>query len=118
MSRPEGALEYSAYGHGVRRPVRNVCVCQVAGVVAIMMAEPGHREAQAIFVAAFGNIVEIVVRVHRAFGSASVGGIGVEDVAIFVFVEDAEGNVVLHGGPDVAGGDLHVEGAAEAILHN
>jgi hypothetical protein len=36
----------------------------------------------------------------------------------FVFVEDAEGNVVLHGGPDVAGGDLHVEGAAEAILHN
>jgi len=31
----------------------------------------------------------------------------------FILVEEAEGDVVVHGGADIAGGDLDVEGAAE-----
>lgn len=55
-----------------------------------MVAEPGHRERQVVFIAALGNEVEIVVRVDRVLAAASVRGISVEDVAIFVLVEDAD----------------------------
>jgi hypothetical protein len=49
------------------------------------MANPGHREGQAILIAAFGNEVEIVVSVENAFGPASVTRIGVEDAATHIF---------------------------------
>jgi hypothetical protein len=49
------------------------------------MANPGHREGQAILIAAFGNEVEIVVSVENAFGPASVTRIGVEDAATLIF---------------------------------
>src|SRR2546430_11867141 len=71
-------------------PVRPVGIGQVAGLIAIMVAEPGHRERQVVFIAAFGNEVEIVVRVDRVLAAASVRGISVEDVAILVLVEDAD----------------------------
>ena len=54
------------------------------------MANPGHREGQGVLVAAFGNKIEIVVRVDNIFGPASVGGISVEDGAGFVLIEDAD----------------------------
>src|SRR5882724_3287819 len=71
-------------------PVRPVGIGQVAGLIAIMVAEPGHRERQGVFIAAFGNEVEVVVRVDRVLAAASVRGIGMEDVAILVLVEDAD----------------------------
>jgi hypothetical protein len=40
------------------------------------MANPRHREGQAILIATFGNKVEIVVGVDNVFGPASVGRIG------------------------------------------
>lgn len=49
---------------------------QVAVLIAVVMADPGHREGQAILIAAFGNEIELVVRVHDVLGSASVGGVG------------------------------------------
>src|SRR2546430_17693889 len=39
-------------------PVRPVGIGQVAGLIAIMVAEPGHRERQVVFIAAFGNEVD------------------------------------------------------------
>src|SRR5262249_59789685 len=55
-----------------------------------MMAKPGHGERQVIFGATLGDEVEIVVGGDGRFGAASVGRIGVEDVALPVFVEDAD----------------------------
>src|SRR6266849_10728263 len=55
-----------------------------------MMANPGHREGQAILIAAFGNEVEIVVSVENAFGPASVAGISVEDATTLILVKDAD----------------------------
>src|SRR5580700_11292048 len=75
---------------GVSRPIWKIGIGQFAALIAIVMAEPGHREAQAVFIAPFGNIVEVVVGVHRGLGTASVGGIRVENVAVFVLVEDAD----------------------------
>src|SRR5579863_2883142 len=54
------------------------------------MANPGHREGQAILIAAFGDEVEIVVRVDNVFGPAGVGGISVEDAAVLVLIEDGD----------------------------
>jgi hypothetical protein len=34
------------------------------------MANPGHREGQGVLIAAFGNKIEIVVRVDNIFGPA------------------------------------------------
>ena len=55
-----------------------------------MMAEPCHGERQVVFIAAFGDEVEIVVCVNRVLAPASVGGIRVEDVAVFILTEDAD----------------------------
>src|SRR5207237_5637304 len=71
-------------------PVRPDGIGQVAGLIAIMVAEPGHRERQVVFIAAFGNEIEIVICVDRVLTPASVRGISVEDVAIFILVEDAD----------------------------
>jgi hypothetical protein len=71
-------------------PVGEIGICKPAALIAIVMAEPRHREAQAIFIAAFRNIVEVVVSVHRGLGAARVGRIGVEDIAVFVPVEDTD----------------------------
>ena len=78
-------------------PVGEICIFKPAALIAIVMAEPRHREAQAVFIAAFRNTVEIVVGVHRGLGAARVGGIGVEDIAVFVLVEDADSRRFLAG---------------------
>src|SRR5262249_40745826 len=62
----------------------------MAVLVTVMMAKPCHGEGQAIFITACGNIVQIVVRVDCALAPASVGGIRVEDLAIPIFVKDAD----------------------------
>jgi hypothetical protein len=73
----------------VRGPVRKICIGALAGVIAIMMAESGHGEREIIFIAAFGNEVEII-GIHGDLGAPIVSGIGMENVPILVFVEDAE----------------------------
>src|SRR5215471_2768174 len=55
-----------------------------------MMTKPCHGERQTVFVAPFGNKIEIVVRVDRALAPASVSRIGVEDIAFRVLVKDAD----------------------------
>src|SRR5579872_1329640 len=55
-----------------------------------MMPNPGHREGQGVLIAAFGNEVEIVVRVDNIFGPASISGISMEDVFILILVEDTD----------------------------
>jgi hypothetical protein len=42
-----------------------------------------------ILIAAFGNKVEIIVRAETRFCAPSIGGIRVENVSNFVFVENA-----------------------------
>src|ERR1700734_419600 len=54
------------------------------------MANPGHREGQAVLIAAFGNEVEIVVSVHGRLGAACVSRVGVEDATALILVEDAD----------------------------
>src|SRR6267378_7351706 len=54
------------------------------------MANPCHREGQAILIPAFGNEVEIVISVDNVFGPASVGGIGMENVAVLIRVENTD----------------------------
>jgi hypothetical protein len=54
------------------------------------VADPGHREGQAILIAAFGNKVEIVVSVENALGPTRVSGISVEDIATLILVEDGD----------------------------
>ena len=57
-------------------PVWSVRIRQVAVLIAAVVADPGHREGQAILIAAFGNEIEVVVRVHDVLGSATLGGVG------------------------------------------
>jgi hypothetical protein len=42
-----------------------------------------------ILIAAFGNKVEIIVRAETRFCAPGIGGIRVENVSNFVFVENA-----------------------------
>jgi len=63
------------------------------------MAEPGHGEGQAILVATFGHVVEIVVSVHSRLGAACVSGVGVEDLSVLVLCEKSR---LLEGGEAVA----------------
>jgi hypothetical protein len=58
----------------------------VAALIAIMMADPRHGEGEAILIAAFGNKVE---RAETRFCAPGIGGIRVENVSNFVFVENA-----------------------------
>src|SRR6267143_5734744 len=57
--------------------------------VAIVVANPGHREFQPAFVAALGYQVKVVVRPDEQVPAPPVGGIGVEDRTGGVFVENA-----------------------------
>lgn len=61
----------------------------MAALIAIMMADPRHGEGEAILIAAFGNKVEIIVRAETRFCAPGIGGIRVENVSNFVFVENA-----------------------------
>src|ERR1700686_5359017 len=61
------------------------------------MANPGHREGQAILNASFGNQVKIVVCVDNVLGTASVGGISMEDDARLILIEDADSRRFLTG---------------------
>ena len=54
-----------------------------------MMADPRHGEGEAILIAAFGTKVEIIVRAETRFCAPGIGGIRVENVSNFVFVENA-----------------------------
>ncbi len=58
-------------------------------VVAVVVADPGHAPCEAGFVAAFGGHVEEIVGAEKNVQAACVGGVGVEDFAGGVFVEDA-----------------------------
>jgi hypothetical protein len=66
-----------------------IWISQVAALIAIMMADPRHGEGEAILIAAFGNKVEIIVRAEIRFCAPGIGGIRVENVSNFVFVENA-----------------------------
>jgi hypothetical protein len=57
--------------------------------VTVVVANPGHGVREAAFVAAFGSHVEEVVGAEKNVQAAGVGGIGMEDFAGGVFVEDA-----------------------------
>src|SRR5580704_10967924 len=70
--------------------------------VFVVVAEPGHFVLEAVFVAAFGSEVHPVVGADLEISSACVAGIGVEDVARLVLVEDAGARTfftreLLHG---------------------
>jgi len=78
-------------------PVELIRVGQVAISVAIVMAEPGRREGQAILIAAFENKVEIVVRVDNVFSTASLGRIRVSDSARLIPIEDADSGCLRTG---------------------
>src|ERR1700721_4664233 len=54
------------------------------------MANPGHREGQTIFIAAFRDKVEIVVRIYRRLGAACVFGKGLKDTTALVLIKDAD----------------------------
>src|SRR5260370_37858307 len=69
-----------------------------SGFVAIVVADPGHGLREAGFVAAFGREVEEVVGAEEHVQAASVGRVGVEDFAGFVFVENAEAGIFFAQG--------------------
>ena len=60
-----------------------IWISQVAALIAIMMADPRHGEGEAILIAA------IIVRAETRFCAPGIGGIRVENVSNFVFVENA-----------------------------
>ena len=64
-------------------------------VVFIMMAHPVH---DFVFIAALGRQVEVVVGADQDVEAAGVGGVGVEDVAGFVAIEDAQAGEFAFGG--------------------
>jgi len=72
------------------RPVGPIGIRQAPVLITVMMAKPCHREGQTIFITAFGNIVEIVVRVDRVLAAASICGICVENVTVLVSVKDTD----------------------------
>ncbi|MNP24673.1 hypothetical protein D3C76_1174470 [compost metagenome] len=55
--------------------------------ILIMMSHPVH---DFVFVAALGRQVEVVAGADQNVEAAGVGGVGVEDVAGFVAIEDAQ----------------------------
>jgi hypothetical protein len=65
-------------------------VGQLAAIVAVVMAEPGHGEGQIILIAARGCQVEKVVGSHKNVDAAGKGRVGVEDFAALVLEKDAE----------------------------
>jgi len=63
--------------------------------VFIMMPHPIH---DLVFIAALGREVEVVVGADEDVEAAGVGGVGVEDVAGFVAIEDAQAGKFAFGG--------------------
>src|SRR4051812_26036855 len=55
-----------------------------------MMANPFHAEIEMIFTAAFRHEVKNHIGNDERVEAPAIGGVGVEDVAVFVFVKDAE----------------------------
>src|SRR6185369_997463 len=63
--------------------------------VAVMMADPGHRVGQPVFVAPFRREVQEVVGADQDVEAAGVGGVGVEDFAGFILIENASARGLL-----------------------
>src|SRR5262249_41953205 len=72
-----------------RRNVAALRVDNVAPGVLVVVLDPGHGERKAVFVAPFRSKIQEVVRTDKNVQSTGVGGIGMEDVPRFVFVEGA-----------------------------
>src|SRR5579883_334674 len=63
--------------------------------VPVMVTDPGHRESEAVFIAALGNEIEELVRSDQALETTGVRGVGVENIAGFVPVKDADARRLL-----------------------
>jgi hypothetical protein len=50
-------------------------IYEIAFRIAIMMADPGHGEGQAIFVAALGDEIEEVIRADQNIQSPRIAGL-------------------------------------------
>jgi hypothetical protein len=72
-----------------------VRIDDVAFRVLIVMANPGHAEVEAIFVAALGDEIEEVVNAHEDVESARVCGIGMKNFARGVLGEDTGAGTFL-----------------------
>src|SRR5262245_39170902 len=64
--------------------------------VPVMVTDPGLRELQAGLVAPLGDQVQEVVGAVQHVDAPGVGGVGVEDRAVRVLVEDADAFAVRH----------------------
>src|SRR6267154_1774080 len=60
----------SGVRNGIRGPIWPRRIDQVTITVPVMVANPGHRESQTVFVATFGDEVEVIVRADYRFGPA------------------------------------------------
>src|ERR1700678_3536092 len=69
--------------------IPHIFVNNIATIVAIVMAYPGHRMREAVFVAALRHHVEKTVGAHQGLDPASKGRIGVVYGAGGVFSKDA-----------------------------
>src|SRR5262249_49253685 len=78
-------------------PIRRIRIGEVTIGVTVVMANPGHGEGQIVFAAALGNQVQVAVRIETGFGAAGVSGISVENIAVLVFVENADAGSLSTG---------------------
>ena len=72
-------------------------IYEIAFRIAIVMADPGHGEGQAVFVAAFGDEIEKVIRTDQNIQSPRIAGIGMKDFARRILGEDAGSRSLFAG---------------------
>src|SRR5262245_9334743 len=65
-------------------------VDDVTLTVSIMMADPRHGEGQAVFVTALRCEVKKIVRAEQEVSTTCIAGVGMEDVAGCVLVENTD----------------------------
>ena len=79
-----------------------------------MMADPGHAEGQAVFVAALGDEIENVIRTHQNIQAPRIAGIGMKDFARRILGKDAGPRPFFAG--ELAHGVVVVDLAAGPLL--
>src|SRR5579859_2675044 len=87
---PSGVFFIAAIVGFCRRNVAALGVDNIVSSVFVVVFHPSHAERETFFVAPFRSEIEEVVSADKNVQAARVGGIRMEDVPRFIFVEGAE----------------------------
>src|SRR5262249_20649003 len=99
-SRPSTAASERARQRALASKPRLRCPIthpQSRPLILIVPADPGHREIEAVLIAALGHKVEVLIGGVEQVDASAVARIGVEHLAAFVLVKHADALLVRRG---------------------